>query len=393
MDNQKDKNFSESKFLIITHTFATGPAQELRDFFIKNKISFSFLEHPFSFNKNQRRSKITFFKKGKEKFFFEGIKINGPDLFHFVKDFFYTIYFIFKTREKYNICVAADNLNTFSAWFLKKFGYIDKLIYWTIDYTPKRFENKFFNETYHWMDRFCCYRAYLTWNSSKRMKEARRKNGVDIKRCAEEIIVQDGCHFEEIERISNEKANRFKLVFMGHLAENKGIDLIIKSMPDLLKEYRRITLTIIGTGPEEKNLKDLVQGLNIQDRVSFTGFIKDHKELEKIIASCGIALAPYLPDPNSYTFFSDVGKVKIYLACGLPVLITDVPEVAQELQREKAGLIFDYSKEDLSKKVGYLLENKGIYFQYRANAIKFAQGSSWDRVFSDALNKTFNIIY
>lgn len=71
------------------------------------------------------------------------------------------------------------------------------------------------------------------------MKNARKKNGVDIKKSVEEIIAQDGCHFGEIKRFPNEKVDRFRLVFMGHLVQGKCADLIINSMPDLLKNIFR----------------------------------------------------------------------------------------------------------------------------------------------------------
>jgi glycosyltransferase involved in cell wall biosynthesis len=225
------------------------------------------------------------------------------------------------------------------------------------------------------------------------MKEARKRNGVKITKCAPEIIVQDGCHYNEIERNPNEKVNRFKLVFMGHLVKKKGIELIINSLPDLLQNYPQITLTIIGTGEEEINLKRLTQKLNLQEKVFFTGYIKDHKKVEEAIANCGIGLAPYVPDPNSYTFFSEVGKVKIYLACGLPILITNVPEIALELQKEDAGIIFDYNKKSFINQLTKLIESEEKYFQYRNNAIHFVENLGWDRLFNNTLTQGLDLLF
>ena len=179
-----------------------------------------------------------------------------------------------------------------------------------------------------------------------------------------------------------------KIVFMGHLVREKGLDLIIEVMPELITKYPGISLTIIGTGAEEENLKDLARKLNVEKSVIFTGFIKEQKDLENIIASCGIAIAPYLPDPNSYTFFSEVGKVKVYFACGLPVLITDVPEFAKDIQNQKAGLIFDYNKENFMEKISILLDNRQRYLEYRENAIKIAKESDWNNIFFSIINET-----
>jgi len=386
-------NLAEKKFLILTHTFATGPTQELRDFLLKNKSYFAFIEHPFPYNKKQIFSKITWFKDGQPIKFLESIAVKGPDILFYIKDFVYTLYFVIKGRQHYDLCVAADTLNAFSAWFLKKIGYINKVIYWTIDYTPKRFNNYFLNKIYHRLDKFCCYHCDFLWNSSLRMQEAREDSGVRMGKCAEEIVVEDGCHFENIKRFPDGEMSRFKLVFMGHLVKNKGVDLIINILPILLKDYPEITFTIIGTGEEEDNLKELTCRLEIQSKVVFKGYVKCHREVEEIIASCGIAVAPYVPDLGSFSFFSDVGKVKVYLACGLPVLITDVPQIAREIEENEAGLIFKYNEDSLIRKLRFLLADEKKYLKYRNNAIFFIKNLSWDKIFTVALDKTIASLY
>ena len=378
----------EKKYLIITHTYTTGPSQELRDYFIKNKATFAFLENPFSYNKNEKRSKITFYQKGKLVNSYQGISFKGSEVLYFFKDFFTTLILTIRLRKKFDVCIAADPLNTIAGWVLKKMRFFKKLIFWTIDYTPKRFDNIFLNKIYHSLDRFCCYHGDLLWNSSGRMKRARKENGVDLGKCPKEVIIVDGCHFDDIGRLSDKIINRFRLVFMGHLIPNKGVDLILLSLPEVVKKYPKLSLTIIGTGPEEKKLKRMIKNLGIEKKVTFTGYVKEYKDVEKMIARCGIAVAPYVPDPNSFTFFSDVGKVKIYLACGLPVLITDVPEIAKDIEKNKAGLIFEYNKDSLTETIKKLISNKDFYFEARKSAVNMAKNLSWDNVFRKVLTKS-----
>ncbi|MDR0373373.1 MAG: glycosyltransferase [Nitrososphaerota archaeon] len=381
-------NLRSIRFLLITHTFATGPPQELRDFFIKNDISFSFLEHPFSYNHQDKHSKVTLFESGKKVKTIMGPNYGGGDLLHFLLDFLLTFYFVIRSHKRYDVCIAADNLNAAASVFLKKLGFIRNLIYWTIDYTPNRFGNALLNAVFYNLDTFSCTQSDLLWNSSKRMNPARAKRGVAISNCAPEVIVPDGCHFEEIKRLDSSAVNRFKLVFMGHLVKNKGVDLLITALPDLLQMFPQVSLTIIGTGPEESNLKRVASSLNLDDKVFFTGYIKNHKQLEQTIAGCGVGLSPYVPDPNSYTFFSDVGKVKVYLACGLPVLITEVPEIATEIQNNGAGLIFKYDVQSFMAKVKLLIEDEVRYMEYRRNALYFVENLSWNNVFNEVLNQS-----
>ncbi len=387
------KNILEKKFLIITHTYATGPSQELRDYFLRNKAIFAFLEHPFMIDKNSQNSTITYYEKGIEIKKIKGGHTVKTDWLCFVKDFIETILLTIKLGKKFDICIAADNLNTISALFLKKIGFVRKVIYYAIDYSPKRFDIQILNKIYLSVDKYCCYWSNLVWSSSERMKLARIKSGVDERKYSPELIVRDGCHFNSIVRLPEKKIDRKKIVFMGHLVPNKGVDLILKSFPRVLREAINAKLIIIGGGSEENNLKRLANELKISKHIVFTGFIDNHEEVEKIIASCGIAVAPYVPDKNSFTFFSDVGKVKVYLACGLPVLITDVPEISQQIEKNKAGKIIQYDKNDLSDKMIDLIVNEDMYLNFRRNAIIMAKDLDWDNVWKKSLTESYKLLY
>lgn len=73
-----------------------------------------------------------------------------------------------------------------------------------------------------------------------------------------------------------EKTKEF--VFLGRLVSDKGADHAIRAVkllltlkPELNYENHKITLTIIGSGPEQKNLLKLVQDLKMDDYVELTG--------------------------------------------------------------------------------------------------------------------------
>ena len=64
-----------------------------------------------------------------------------------------------------------------------------------------------------------------------------------------------------------------------------------------------------------------------------------------------MGIAPYVPDPNSFTWYADPGKPKVYLGCGIPVIITKVPEVAFEISKRKAGIAINYDSHELSEAI------------------------------------------
>lgn len=64
------------------------------------------------------------------------------------------------------------------------------------------------------------------------------------------------------------------LVFLGRLVSDKGCDLLIRSVAMLRDAGLALPLTIIGTGPEEIRLKQLVETIGLADWVRFAGALK-----------------------------------------------------------------------------------------------------------------------
>jgi len=59
------------------------------------------------------------------------------------------------------------------------------------------------------------------------------------------------------------------VVGMGRLSVEKGFDVLVRSMKYSLRKFHLIH---IGEGPEEGSLRDLVNGLELNNRVTFVGF-------------------------------------------------------------------------------------------------------------------------
>ncbi len=65
----------------------------------------------------------------------------------------------------------------------------------------------------------------------------------------------------------------YRIIHVGRLVKWKKVDLLINAINLLKNKYPNIELIIIGSGPEEENLKKLVEELNINNRVKFLGAI------------------------------------------------------------------------------------------------------------------------
>ena len=121
---------------------------------------------------------------------------------------------------------------------------------------------------------------------------------------------------------------------MGHVAPGKGTKLLVDSLMELCRRDVAFDADIIGRGPLLDVLKRRVADLGLSTRVTFHGFVEDHADVERLIAAASIAAAPYEDDLGSFTRFADPGKLRAYLAAGLPIVMTGVPPNATELSAE-----------------------------------------------------------
>lgn len=63
------------------------------------------------------------------------------------------------------------------------------------------------------------------------------------------------------------------ILYVGRLAEKKGLTYLIQAMPLILKKQPQARLIIIGYGPQEKKLKNLALLTKVANKVSFLGKI------------------------------------------------------------------------------------------------------------------------
>ena len=217
-------------------------------------------------------------------------------------------------------------------------------------------------------------------------------NAMAVGSAAPQIVVPVGAHVARIARKPLARASQGQIAFMGVLLEKQGLQLAIEALPAIRAEFPSAKLLVLGDGPYATELKRLAHALGVQDSVEFAGFIENHEHIEERLADSALAVAPYVPDPTSFTRFADPGKLKNYLACGLPIILTDVPEFAQTIVSGGAGSIIPYRADALATAVLAYLKNPVALDQARVAAAQLAQPFEWDQIFDGALDRTTEVV-
>ncbi len=377
------------RVVIASHVLLSGPPQELEHFLRFRVSSLLFIGHPLNFDGNKSRATLHE----------EGIRLHSytsrwiaPGLLSYFKDFLLTTYWCLRHHRRIDVFVGADGLLALAGVTLKKLGFVKIVVFYSIDYVPTRFKSRMLNRLYHNVERWSIRGADVVWNLAEAMILARRNSGILTNSSALQIVVREGAHFERIQRVNVDHGDKFSLVFLGHLRKRQGLELLIDTLPLIFKRWPDATLTVIGSGPLSTLIAERVTNLGISGRVRLLGFIEDHRVVERILTQCGIGLAPYEPDRESFSWYTEPGKTKQYLACGLPIIITDVPASARVIQAEGAGLIMDYSSDGLIDCLSEIWDDTARYSNMRENAFKLGAEADWKIIFTRALDQTLPLL-
>ena len=121
--------------------------------------------------------------------------------------------------------------------------------------------------------------------------------------------------------------------FVGRLSEEKGVANLIKAVPLVLDGQKDLEFIIIGDGPQNEEITEMVEKDNLSGVVKFTRWVP-HDELPEHLNEMQLLVLPSLTE----------GLPTIALeamACGTPVLATSVGGVPELIKDRETGFILE----------------------------------------------------
>ena len=138
----------------------------------------------------------------------------------------------------------------------------------------------------------------------------------------DEILDQD--------RITHSDKN-FRFVHYGRLVFHKGTFLAIEA---LRESDDRVTLDIIGAGPELENCQRLTKKYGLEGRVKFLSWYKSHQQLLSSLRKYRGMILPTFEDANGIV-------VQEAMAIGLPPICLNWGGPQLLIEHEKSGFLID----------------------------------------------------
>ncbi len=163
------------------------------------------------------------------------------------------------------------------------------------------------------------------------------------------------------------------VLYQGSLQTGRGLELIVEAAGDLPEA----DFVFIGSGRLLGYLKGKVAAAALGDRVHFIPAVPI-VELPGYTASADIGLQVIENTCfNHYT--TDSNKLFEYLAAGLPMIVSDLPEMASIVRRYQTGrLIVSGDAMALVCAIRELISDEAVRETCRRNALEAAKELSWE---------------
>lgn len=347
---------------------------KILDFIISN---FSLVLH-FSYDhlrlKNGRRSRLMLYKNKKIIFQKDLIWLRTNSWLLFpslplvaLAIFLQTMWYTHRLKNIYGPFHHYLSVNAYTAWIgncMRNLGFVRKTIYWVWDYYPVNYPDwrlKLIRILYWQFDkpsRSSSNRVLFLNKNLQLTRDVERKNN----------IVPMGTDPSRKNISADAASDDITIGYLGMLKKSQGLDLLFDNLESLKKTIPKLRIEIIGSGPDEEYFN--ARSRKHAAMVTMYGFVENDRDVKEIMKHWSVGLATYIPFAWSEHYWTDPSKIKAYLSAGIPVLMTNVPSFASEIQQYQAGFVINYDQGELMRGIHQIIKRPGFFSK---NAYKLAQ--------------------
>ena len=178
--------------------------------------------------------------------------------------------------------------------------------------------------------------------------------------------------------------NKKVLLTFGFIGRSKGIETVIKALPEVVKKYPELIYIVLGkthpnvlrhSGEEYRiSLLRLVKNLQLEKHVLFLNEFIDEQNLFKYLYACDIYITPYLNEAQITS-----GTLSYAVGVGAAVLSTPYWHAA-ELLADGRGRLFNFNDSDeLSKILTDLFDKPEELNELKNNAGEYGKKITWPK--------------
>jgi 1,2-diacylglycerol 3-alpha-glucosyltransferase len=143
------------------------------------------------------------------------------------------------------------------------------------------------------------------------------------------------------------------LLFVGRLGQEKNIGFLMDCFKEIHQEYNNARLVLVGSGPEEADLKTRAVNLGVADQVTFTGVLSPAD-----VVNCYAGATIFVFSSVTETQGIVIAEAK---AAGLPVVAVRAFGVSEMVEDGIDGYLTELDQGQFIEKVKLLLSDSELY--------------------------------
>lgn len=263
-----------------------------------------------------------------------------------------------KMADEYDVVIGISNVRWLSLMFLLLGKRNFKFILWGIGVSAS-YENKLDSKTTWDRVRFFFSKradAILFYSSYPVNKYI--ANGIEAEKlfvANNTVAIDDSFDLKSVENTKTD------FLFIGTLYPQKGIDILVNVYIELNKNIDLPVLNIIGAGPMQDVIKDLVNANGLQNKILLHGPIYDQKILINFFSRSLVCISP-----------NQAGlSVLMSMGYGVPFLTSCDAITGGEIFniiKNENGFIYDGTDEELKKTLTWIINNRNTVLEYGRKA-------------------------
>ena len=180
-------------------------------------------------------------------------------------------------------------------------------------------------------------------------------------------------------------SDKFYMLITGLIGPNKGIDVVVRSLPKILERHPNVVLLVVGqTHPDilltdgetyREGLVKLAKELGVSESLRF---VNEYLPTDKLVDYFTIAdiYMTIHNDPEQ----SASGTLAYALGCGLVSISTPYRYAKEVLSDDRGFLVPFNTPSAIVERVNILIEDTALYQRTREKAMKFGDSMSWAKV-------------
>jgi glycosyltransferase involved in cell wall biosynthesis len=182
----------------------------------------------------------------------------------------------------------------------------------------------------------------------------------------------------EVRRRFGVSEKGFLLLYVGRIAREKNLAMLLKAFAEVLKSFPNTRLVLVGGGPAMNETKELARQLGVSSALEFAGML-DRERIDPIYSAADVFVFPSITETQGIAICEA-------MSAGLPVVAANAGGIPENVRSDVDGFLTPNDPHLFADRIRFLLSHPEKRVEMGASARKNASCFSVDRMISDFEN-------